>query len=92
MISINQRKMEVSSNNGQVNNIEHVLGNGYGNLWLIKLDELDTHEENISISLKIHWDKFELFLHQIHSFFGITIVLLPITLYFINKLEKRREL
>jgi len=74
-------KLYPSTNSGRITKIVHVLGNGFGNLWLVRISEIQNMGRSLHLSFKIQMDKPDLYLYQIYMLSGVTLLLLAVPLY-----------
>lgn len=82
--------LHVSTNSGRITEIVHMLGNGYGNLWLVKISEIQDTGENLSLSFNVCWDSLELCLYRMYMFGGVMPLILTVAFYIF--LIKRNKL
>jgi hypothetical protein len=80
-----------SIDSGKINKIEHLIGNGFGNLWLIHIDEISDASLPIYVSIKIQWDNTQLLLYQSCMLFGLTLILLALPLLIFLKKSNRQN-
>jgi len=71
-------KLEASVNSGRITEIEHMIGNYYGNIWFVRISEIQ--QETLSLHFNVYWDSFELQLYRMHTFAGVVSILLAIPL------------
>lgn len=74
-------RLRPSTDSGRIAEVEHVLGNGFGNLWLVRISEIENMERSLHLSLRIQMDKLDLYLHQIYMLSGVMLLLLAVPLY-----------
>jgi len=74
-------RLHASTNSGRITEIVHVLGNGFGNLWMVRISEIESMERSLDLSFKIQMDKLELCLYQIYMLSGVTLLLIAVPLY-----------
>lgn len=74
-------RLHAYTDSARITEIVHVLGNGFGNLWLVRISEIENTERSLHLSFKIQMDKLELYLYQIYALVGVTLLLLAAPLY-----------
>jgi len=80
-------KIKSISDSGEILNSEHLLGNGFGNLWIQTITDIPD-VSNLVIKSTIFWDPLNLLMHQIHGLVGVFSLLLPFLLLSILCFDK----
>jgi len=80
-------QLDVRSSSGNVSKINHILGNGFANLWLIEIDDLPDDADNVSVSMHVYWNHMDLFFYQLRGVLGILFFVLPFSLLIVRFLK-----
>jgi len=83
--------VDVKTSSGFVSKTEHLLGNGFANLWLFTINGEAKLDKVIDLSFKVYWDPLSLYIHQIRNIVGLLIFISPIPLYFVYVRSEKRE-
>lgn len=73
---------------GKVNSIRHIVGNGFGNLWLVNISGISTDNNNIQISFILSYNKIQLELYRKYTMICIFSILFVFPLYIIEIKQK----
>jgi hypothetical protein len=74
---------------GKVNGIEHFLGNGFGNLWLVNISDISTDNKNIQISFILSYNLFKLGIYRKYTIISIISIIFVFPLYIIEIKQKK---